>query len=192
MPLPSIPIAGRLVPPSPVAVPTGFTLVDEQLQSGLPQIFPLLGDLVLVLAVPTGLAVTWRDADPSDLVSRGAGQLDPVPPPAASAVEQVGSTHQAPARLFLRQAGATLAAVPLAVGTVRAVPDDGGTGPGALVRLVVLDWDLRAGSLRGPGNFGSRIRFAWRAADSGTDRFEQPPRHPRVAIRPRPPDEEGG
>jgi hypothetical protein len=192
MPLAPIPIAGRLVPAAAAAVPAGFTLVDEPLQSGLPQPFPLLGDLVLVLAVPTGLALTWLDADPSALVSASAAELDPPPGPAGQPGEEVGSTRRAPARPFLRRAGETLAAVPLVAGLPRVLPDDGRPEPGALVRLVVLDWELRAGSLRGPANVGSRIRFAWRPADRGDDRFERPPPHPRVAVRPRPPDEEEG
>jgi hypothetical protein len=181
MALPPIPIAGSLVPPTAAAVPPGFTLVDAPLPAGLPQPFPLLGDLTLILAVPTGLATTWRDADPAEVVSRAAAERDPAPPPAGPAAGELGSVRRAPARLFLRQAGAILAAVPLVAGVLRRVPDDGGRDRGELARVVVLDWDLRAGTLLGPGDFGSRIRFAWRAVPRGEDRFEPPPTHPRVA-----------
>ncbi|HEY0987409.1 MAG TPA: hypothetical protein VGD80_10175, partial [Kofleriaceae bacterium] len=46
-----------------------------------------------------------------------------------------------------------------------------------------LDHALHAGTLRGAGDFGSFIEFAWRRVDRGTDTFARPPLDPRVAAR---------
>jgi hypothetical protein len=173
-----IPISHRLVPVSVPAVPDGFTIVDEPLASGLPHTVSLTRGLVLVVAVPSGLARAWRDADPAAVVTssddeaklpEGAGEL--------------GFVGRAPARLFLERGGSTVASVPLAAGLRRTIPDTGDTGQGALVELMLVSWDIRAGTLRGAGDFGSRLRLGWRSANAGNDEFESPALHPRVEQR---------
>jgi hypothetical protein len=63
------------------------------------------------------------------------------------------------------------------------VPDAGRAGTGIRIELVVLGWQIRAGSLRGPGDFGSRIELAWRIADRAADEFSPPPVSARVLER---------
>jgi hypothetical protein len=51
------------------------------------------------------------------------------------------------------------------------------------VELAILDWEVRAGSMRGAGDFGSFIELAWRRADQAVDTFRPAPVHRRVAER---------
>jgi hypothetical protein len=115
------------------------------------------------------------------LTDRGSvgrsGARFPVPPP------PVGAVDHAPARLFLRRAGETIAVVPLVADRTATVPESGDHDRGAAVELSVLGWDFRAGSLRGPGDFGSRLEIAWRRCDRAEDRFEPPPVNRRAAER---------
>ena len=62
------------------------------------------------------------------------------------------------------------------------VPDDGGEG-GEVVELTIVDWDVRAGTVRGAGDFGSRLDVAFRRSDGGAARFEPPPVHPQLVRR---------
>ena len=56
-------------------------------------------------------------------------------------------------------------------------------GLGARIDLLIRSWDLRAGSMRGAGDFGSRIDVAWRRADRGSDAFAPPPLNQTVVDR---------
>lgn len=155
-----IPISGRLVPEVVPTPPEGFTVVEQPLVAGPIQRIPLDGGIELTLVVPTGLASAWRDADPAEVVSHSATALAPAP---GSGGTPAGPAP-APVRLLVRRAGAIVASVPLIAGLRRRVPDAGGDDRGVEVELVVLSWDLRAGTLRGPGQFGSRVELAWRRA----------------------------
>jgi hypothetical protein len=75
-----------------------------------------------------------------------------------------------------------LASLPLALAEHRVIDPAGGFA----LDLVTLGWEISAGSLRGGGDFGSFVSFAWRRVDRGTRRFEPPPIHPEVAARQRP------
>jgi hypothetical protein len=74
-------------------------------------------------------------------------------------------------------------AVPLVAGGRRLVPDAGAADGGVAVELVLLAWELRAGTVRGPGEFGSRLALAWRRADRGAAEFSPPPINPGLARR---------
>jgi hypothetical protein len=173
-----IAIRPHLVEPSVPAVPTGFTDVDVPLVKGLPHRIPLVDGFALVLAVPTGVARAWRDADPAAVVS--ASGAESLPPARAAAI---GDVDRAPVRLYLERQGATLAVVPLAAGLRRRIPDAGIDDQGAAVEVLIVGWDIRAGTLRGPGDVGSRLHVGWRDARVAADTFERPPLLPGVAER---------
>ncbi len=175
-----IPVQHYLVPESAPAAPEGFTVVDERILNGLPHAIRLDPETRLVLLVPTGLAKSWRDADPEAIVSRSDEGLAPVE---AGIDDPVGSVERPPARLLLRSGTRTLASVPLVPGLRRCLPDAGLPDSGARVEVVILSWDLRAGSMRGAGDFGSRIALAWRYADRAVERFSTPPPNPNVVPR---------
>lgn len=169
------PIAHRLVPSAPEPLAPDFVRLTEPLTAGLPQTIPLDRELSLVLTLPNGLARTWKEADPAQTVSSSAAELGPAPdspPPGGDPIE-------APLRLLVLVTGEVVASVPLVAGLRRAVPDGGGS----LAELVVLGWDVRAGSLRAPGDAVSRIDLAWRRVDRPSGTFEPPPLHPGVAAR---------
>jgi hypothetical protein len=133
-----------LVPASEPADLTGFTRVTQPLVNGLPRAIPLDARLKLVVALPTGVATLWRDADPAAVVS------------------QAGVADGPPLRALLIRDGAVLASVPLVAGLARAIPDAGDPALGALIELRVLGWDVRAGCLRGAGDTTSFVDLAWR------------------------------
>ena len=164
-----VPLAGRLVPPPQTVPPAGLTTVDEPLVNGLPHRIVLDAGLELVLLLPNGLASVWREADPTDVVSESGPELAP---------SSVGVVPRPALRMLLQRGTETLASVPLAAGVRRLEPEGAPE-----VEVLVLGWDLRAGSLRGPGEFGSRIRLAWRPADRAGDVFSPPPVPESVAAR---------
>jgi hypothetical protein len=170
-----IPVDRLLVPDAPPAVPAGATQVLQPLLRGLPQELPLDATLSLVITVPTGIAVDWRDADPATVVASAADERAP------SGAQARPALARPPVRLALRRAGGFIAGVPLVLGAHRFLPDDGAGG--AVIELTVLDYLLHAGTLCGPGDFGSLLRLAWRRCDAGVDHFALPPLPPRVAER---------
>jgi hypothetical protein len=180
MPVPPIPIQRYLVPADQPALPAGFTRVDERIVDGLPHTIPLDATTNVIVIVPTGLAATWRDAEPTAIVSTSVTDLAPVTgPPTAP----LGDVSRAPARLLVRRNRTTEASVPLAAGLRRFAPDAGEEDRGVAFELIVLEWDLRAGNLRGAGDFGSRIVFGWRRADRGVERYGPLPLNPHVVRR---------
>lgn len=182
MPLLPIPVDRELVPPPGLTAPEGFASVDTPILNGMPHIVELAGDLRVVLIVPSGVAEPWREIDPQTLVSSSLPERNP---PDAAAASGPGSVARAPARLLLQSASQTIAVAPLVAGVRWLLPRSGDAG--ARIELIVLEWDLRAGSLRGPGSFGSRLVFAWRRADTAVDRFSEPPLNP-VLVKRLPPE----
>lgn len=163
------PIEQQLVPAGAPVAADALTRMTEPLTAGLPQRIVLDGDVSLVVTLPNGLALPWRDADPSALVSVSEPEVEPhAPDPNAL----VGSVARPPLRLLVLVHGAPVAAVPLAAGRRGVVPDGGGA---VRIELQLLAWELRAGTLRGGGDFGSFLELAWRRADAGTDAFAPPP-----------------
>jgi hypothetical protein len=154
-------------------------LIDEPLVQGLPRFIRLSGELRLALLVPTGLIRPWLDADPSLVVSSSAREIQPRQPTPDE--EPHGWTAQPAARIVLMDRNTPVACAGLTAGRPITLPESGAAG--VRVSILVLDWDLRAGSLRGPGNFGSHIRLAWRAADAATSHFSTPPVNPVLVKR---------
>lgn len=167
-----VPIDRELTPPA-VAPPSEMITLDVRLTSGLPHRIPLAGLLVLSLVMPTGVARWWRDADPQALVDRGGIGLG-----------TEGSTP--PLRLVLRRGERRLGVAPLVAGRLQWLPE---AGTAAVLRLIVLDWELRAGTVKGAGDAGSRLRLAWAPAGRAPNRFDLPAM-PRVLSR-RLPEGEG-
>lgn len=178
--LPPIPVSRYLVPDAPATLPQGFTEVAQSLSTGLPFTMTLFRDLALTLALPTGLAAQWRDADALAVVTRSDDQASPRL--AAPTLDTLGAVDRAPACLVLTRSGAVLASVPLVAGLRHVLPDSAG-GTGGLVELAIVSWDLRAGNVRGAGDYGSRIRLGWREADQAADLFTLPPVDPHVNSR---------
>jgi hypothetical protein len=185
MALAPIPIDRELVPDARATVAESFTRVEQQLLLGVPQRIRLDDELELVLLVPTGLAAAWREADPETSLSASAEERGPRAPGEQA---PIGALLRPPARLVLVERGTPVAAVPLAAGVLRRVPDSGQDGRGVRVELAILDWDLRAGCVRGPGEGSSRIVLAWRRADRAVDVFGTPP-VPRAVARRLPPED---
>jgi hypothetical protein len=158
MPLPPGAALSAVVPPLPSGVPSGFTREMTALDNGLPATVRLPDGIDLVVVVPTGAAALWRDSDPLAVVSASAPQTAP-----ASSPSDPGLRATSAPRLLVRTGGATVASVPLVAGLRRAVPDDGVLG--ARIELVILGWQVAAGSMRGPGAFGSWLELGWRRAD---------------------------
>jgi hypothetical protein len=178
MPTAPAPIQRYLVPPAPPQVEeAGFLRVRERVPAGIPHAVALAEGLRLVLVVPTGLAATWRDADPAAVVSESAPEHAAHDPQAAPA------PVRAPARLILQDGASVLASVPLVAHRRVWLPDSGRSESGVRIELIVLGWDIRAGSLRGPGEVGSWLEIAWRLADRAADEFSAPPVSPKVLER---------
>jgi hypothetical protein len=172
-------LARLQIAPTPAMAPEGFTAIDSAIRQGMPHPIPLAGNQRLLLIAPSGVATTWRDEDAATVVSAGAWQRT------ASAVspQKLDIAKQMPLRVLYQINGKTLAVVPLAIGPAQRLATD----DGVKVDLLVLDWVLHVGALRGPGDFGSRIALAWRAADRAVERFSDPPLNP-VFVQRQPPE----
>jgi hypothetical protein len=177
-------VPATLVPArGPATAPPGATLVEQRLRNGIPALFPLTPRCTLALALPSGLAVTWRDADPTALVS--AGRFERGQPPEDGWPSQLATTSRPPLLLVLldtsgRGADGAAARRPVAATVAAAgVPRRLGTE----VAVTVLDWELHAGTVVGAGDHGSWVRFAWRDVNADPGSFDAPPIHPRVRAR---------
>jgi hypothetical protein len=171
-------IRRTLAPDRPVTVPESFTRVSQPLVNGLPQTVDLDAELSLIVAVPSGEAIRWRDDEPTGVVSDSDPELAPA---AGVSGTPVGAVSRLPARALVRHGGEIVGSVPLVAGSRRVVPDEGDDDRGARIELLMLGWDIRTGSMRGPGDAGSRIEFAWRRVDTASERFSPPAINPRAA-----------
>ncbi|HEX7245270.1 MAG TPA: hypothetical protein VF245_06885 [Solirubrobacterales bacterium] len=156
-----VPMLERLSPAPLATPPAGFARVTESIRGGLPHRIEL-GPVTLALIAPTGVAATWRDADPRTPVGSSAEGLASFDPTAAA---PTAPASRLPLRLIALHEDRIVASLPLRAGRLRLVAAAGGEGSAALVELVVLGWELHAGTLRGAGDAGSRIDLAWRRAD---------------------------
>jgi hypothetical protein len=177
-------VRSRVTPAVSAQALEGYERRLVQLVNGLPATIDLDAELALMLVAPSGLAATWRDAPGDAVVSSSADERAARTEPAQNAPPPpVGAVERFPLRLVERRAGRLGAAVPLAAGLVRELPDAGDPSEPVVAEIVVLSWDIRAGSLRGSGDFGSRIELAWRRADGDNAAAEPPAAHPRVLAR---------
>jgi hypothetical protein len=173
--MPPFPITRYLVPDRPPAVLDGFVALRQALTGGLPQRIELGAGIHAVLVLPTGLARQWLDADPLEVVSTSADDLAPRPGGDAPGPPELAG--RAPLRLVVRRDTQVLGSVPLAAGLRRTCADAGGQDLGAAVEVAVVAWHLCAGTVRGPGDYGSFLSLGWRQADLAVDQFGPPPVH---------------
>ncbi|MDZ8258030.1 hypothetical protein [Nostoc sp. ChiQUE01b] len=209
MPTLPIPVQRYLVSDRQPTIPEGFTQVDSKILAGIPHIIQLDQITRLIVVVPTGLATTWRDIDPTTVVSQSDDQLAPcqqlprairhlqmagltedkiaqalnlsIPDLQAIALqpgESIAEVKRAPARIIVQRSGLPMIAIPLVAGLQRITPDSG-----AFLELILLSWDIRAGSLRGIGDFGSRISLAWKQADQAASEYSPPAINPFLMLR---------
>ncbi len=169
--MPHLPATRLLVPADAPAPGADFQLVQSSLVSGLPHYIDLSKTLRLKITLPTGLLQHWLDADPSALV---ATSDDETQPRAATFTDEIGAVARPALRLALLQGGAPLSTLPFALDTPRTTPDAGGAAQGAAAEIVLLSWNIHAGTVRGSGDFGSTIQLAWRVADLGASDFGPP------------------
>jgi hypothetical protein len=164
------PIARYLVPARPPEIPEGATVVSERMLAGLPHRIVVGGDTQLVVVFPTGLGTFWRDAQPTLPVALSTAETDPTG--SAPASEELDSP-----RLYLqmRRADRTLGSRPLHAGACILLPDNGGGLTGVQYEVWCIGYALHAGTVRGPGDFGSSISLAWRRVDAATAHFLTPP-----------------
>lgn len=179
MPFIQMPILALLTPPPGELTPEGFTRLDVNIIGGLPFTLRLSDQYNLLLVMPTGLAALWRDADSGLVISSSTDQRQPV---AEHALEPVAEVSRPPLQLFVQRGRTMLGAFPLAVSRAVLQPE----GQTAGLEILILSWELRAGNMRGPGNFGSRLALAWRATEKASAAFSPPAVHP-AALRRQPP-----
>ena len=183
MPAPPIPVDRYLTPADPPAAPDGFSTLAQKNMTGIPQPITLDADFTAVLAVPTGLGGEWQQADPAAVASVSTVQTDPCDPAANPAVSApVCNVERSTARLLIQRGGTNVASIPLTAGATFSVPADGGGTTGRL-EVSVLSWDLRAGSMIGPGDYGSTLTLAWRRNDTGVQTFGPVPLNPFLRLR---------
>jgi hypothetical protein len=173
-----IPIEQWLVPdePPPEAGPAETTFLDQPLIAGLPFALPLNAGWSLLLTLPTGQALRWREADPSLVVASSTDEeLAGVPSADAT---------RTPLRLLVRRGdGQWVGVIPLAApGRTVVVPGDRAR-PDAALMVTLISWEVRAGNLVGPGDWGGRIRLAWRRADRPRIGYEPAPLNPYAMRR---------
>jgi hypothetical protein len=177
--MPPFPILRYLTPPLEGGAPAGFALIDQAVIGPLPFTLSLDAELSLSLSLPTGQALAWREAPTDALVGSSEGDLLP----AADLPGPTGAIARPPLRLLLRRNGAIIGTLALVAGLRRSLPDAGAAAAGALVELIIIGWELRAGALRGPGDSGSRLRLAWRRVDGALNQFSTPPPPPTLVAR---------
>jgi hypothetical protein len=166
--MPPLSMERFLTPGDAPVIADGFIRVRQDLTRGVPFEFPVEGDVTLLLQVPTGVAAIWRETDPARPVSASAEETLPhTAPRGTDAIERPAL------RLLLRRARQPLAVIPLAARVRRIIPD--GNEAQSAIELIVVDWLLHAGCVRGPGDYGSFVEVAWRRADTARDQIVVPP-----------------
>lgn len=145
-------------PAVPDSGPAAFRPVRQDLTAGLPARIDLDGGRGLVLAVPLGVARAVLSTDPQAVV------FDTGEPSAPATDRDTGAAWP---RLTLLAGGAIGETVPVVAG----VPCPLRLGSSAVVEVTVDRLVITIGTLRSPGQFGSRVALRWRdlgpAPDTG-------------------------
>ncbi|WP_157813730.1 hypothetical protein [Sinorhizobium meliloti] len=143
----------------------GYTPLNARITLGLPHAIALDQRFTLGLVAPSGLARFWL-ATPREAVVSEAGEDRP---------------SASPFRLLLRTTGGLIGVTPLVLGPARFICVTGATPPG--LRLRITGWRIHAGSLVGPGDFGSYVALDWRPWGAAAEHFEAPTARPAVLRR---------
>jgi hypothetical protein len=165
------PLARLLVPVSAPPLPDGFQVIQSRILNGFPHFIDLTKSVRLKITMPTGLLRAWLDADPSALVATSDDELAARP---AAPSEEIGGATRPALRIAILQNSAFLSTVPLAAGVQRTLPDDGDATQGVAIEIALVSWNIFAGTVRGPGDFGSSIQLGWRFANAGVNDFGPP------------------
>ncbi|MBS0290802.1 MAG: hypothetical protein JSS07_12305 [Proteobacteria bacterium] len=158
--------------------PAGMNLVDTELARGLPARIPLVADLALVVAAPTGAYARWVALPPATVAFDAADETRPFDPasPAASGARSL------PVRLYLLAGTRIAASIPLRPGRRWLLPEAGAPR----LELVLLEAVVTAAAVCGTPVSGGRLRFAWRQPGSvaGTPPVGErlPPAPARAAV----------
>ncbi len=148
--MPGIAIESYLVEDLPAAAPPGFAVMRMAF-AGLPGELALSDGWSTIFCATTGIARAWLDGDPAELVT--GSDLEFVPYVAGG-----DGTARPAARLVIRRGGALLGALPLAAGVMGIFH-----APSAMLEIVPLSWEIRAGAMRGGSPNGARMELAWRS-----------------------------
>lgn len=162
--IPRIPLpwTTRTLTPASAAIPANSVTLQSRITAGLPHSIALDSGVTLGLVAPTGLARYWVRSEPDEIVA-----------------DAKDTSRTVPFRLLLREGARLMGVVPLVLGPARFVGESAQAPP--RIRLVLLDWRIHAGSLRGPGDLGSFVTLAWRRVGAGSREFTAP--IARIAVR---------
>jgi hypothetical protein len=174
------PAARWLVPPDPPALAEDFTVLRSPLTNGFPHFIDLTKTLRLKVTLPTGLMQPWLHADPAALVSTSEDERQPR---SAAVTDQPAAASNPSLRLAISQGGAVLFTTPATLGNERHLPDAGDAVQGVRVAIELLGWSIFAGTLQGPGDFGSFVQFGWKAASEAVSDFGPPVINPFLVRR---------
>lgn len=172
--MPAFPIARYLVPVDPPALDDRFAVVHAPITGSLPFPIDLDGTVSLAVSLPTGLAIQWLDADPGDVLTTAQTETAPQ----SEAAIPVSPLHRAPVRLYVRIDGRNAASIPLAAGLSATFST--GSAPATNYAVQILDWEINIGNVRGAGNFGSYVEFAWCRADVAVQQYSTPSINPHL------------
>ena len=148
--MPGIAIESYLVEDLPATAPPGFAVLRMAF-AGLPGELALSDGWSAIFCATTGVARAWLDGDPGEVVTGSDFEFVPY-------VAGRDGTARPAARLVIRRGGALLGALPLAAGVMRTFH-----APSAMLEIVPLSWELRAGGMRGRFPSGARMELAWRS-----------------------------
>jgi hypothetical protein len=171
------PVDRYLVPATLPDPPADAQVVDVPILSGLPFTIPLAGDMTLVLTFASGLAKEWRSMEAREVVAQSATEWEP----RGENQNPLPDTKTGRLSLALQRAGRTVAVIPVVLGRQRLV--EPGEPAAQRFDIWILGWDIRAGSIRGSGDFGTRLRLAWREADQSVRHFAPVPVNPFILLR---------
>jgi hypothetical protein len=172
-----IPVNRYLVPVQSSDPPADAVVVDATLINGLPFTVSLGSDFALVLTYATGLAKEWRAMDTQAVIADSSIEQEPRSEP----TDPVTDPRTGRLTVALQRGGRTVAVLPVVSGRHRLV--EPGNPAARRFDVWILGWDVRAGTIRGPGDFGSRLRLAWRRADTSIHSFAPVPVNPFVMLR---------
>lgn len=175
-----IPVQNYLTPEPEALAPEGFTTIETPILRGLPHRFPLNDHIFLNVLLPNGLAHEWRDADPEAVVSASEDEREAL---AAAQLAAKSEVSRPALRLMVEYDNVLQESVAVVAGHGVCVPNTGSETRGVKLELIVLSWRITAGSMRSLGDYGSRVRLAWRERGKGSDTFALPAINPNLVPR---------
>jgi hypothetical protein len=178
--MPDYPAAHLLVSSDVPMLSDDLTIVHSTVLNGLPHFVDLTNQLVLKVTLPSGLMRAWLDADPSALVCSSDDERQPRP---GTLEEPVGAVTRSALRVTVVQGATTLSVAPAALGVRHSLTAAGEQVRGVAVDVALVGWAIFAGSVQGPGDFGSFVHLGWKAADEAVNELSPPPINPFLKAR---------